>query len=82
MARFRVELVQSVVELRSNHITKTKLVRRPNSELRPREHLTEREINKLIEVAKRNRWGQRDSTMVLMAYRHGLLRPAMVRCGI
>src|SRR5262249_61279744 len=49
-----------------------KLIRRPNSELRPREHLTEREINKLIEVARRNRWGQRDSAMILIAFRHGL----------
>ena len=46
--------------------------RRPNSELRPREHLTEREVEKLIEAAKRNRWGQRDSTMILIAFRHGL----------
>jgi integrase len=46
--------------------------RRPNSELRPREHLTEREVGKLIEVAKRNRRGGRDSTMILIAFRHGL----------
>ena len=31
--------------------------RRPNSELRPREHLTEREVEMLIEAAKANRWG-------------------------
>ena len=47
-------------------------VRLPNSKYRTREYLTEREVNKLIEAAKGNRWGQRDSTMVLMAYRHGL----------
>lgn len=46
--------------------------RRPNAELRPREHLTEREVGKLIEAAKGNRWGQRDSTMLLVAFRHGL----------
>ena len=46
--------------------------RRPNAELRPREHLTEREVEKLIDAAKRNRWGQRDSTMLLIAFRHGL----------
>jgi type 1 fimbriae regulatory protein FimB/type 1 fimbriae regulatory protein FimE len=46
--------------------------RRPNSELRPREHLTEREIELLIEAAKRNRWGHRDATMILIAFRHGL----------
>src|SRR6478735_5158717 len=46
--------------------------RRPNAELRPREHLTEREVEKLIETAKGNRWGQRNSTMILIAFRHGL----------
>jgi integrase len=48
------------------------LRRRPNAELRTREHLTEREVGRLIEAAKDNRHGHRDSTMVLVAYRHGL----------
>jgi len=46
--------------------------RRPNSELRPREHLTEREVEKLVEAAKGNRHGARDSTMILIGFRHGL----------
>src|ERR1019366_6011520 len=46
--------------------------RRPNSELRPREHLTAREVEKLIEAAKSNRHGARDSTMILIGFRHGL----------
>ena len=46
--------------------------RRPNSELRPREHLTEREVEKLVEAAKGNRHGARDSTMVLIGFRHAL----------
>jgi integrase len=46
--------------------------RRPNADYRTREHLTETEIEKLIEAAKTNRHGHRDSTMVLVAYRHGL----------
>ena len=54
--------------------------RRPNSELRPREHLTEREVESLIEAAKRNRWGQRDSTMLLIAFRHGLRASEL--CGL
>src|SRR6202035_1300165 len=49
--------------------------RPPNAELRTREHLTEAEVERLMEVARKNRWGHRDATMVLMAYRHGL-RPA------
>jgi hypothetical protein len=40
---------------------------------RPREYLTEREIEKLMEAARGNRWGHRDATAILIAYRHGLL---------
>ena len=46
--------------------------RRPNAAYRKREHLTEIEIEKLIEAAKSNRYGHRDATMILVAYRHGL----------
>jgi hypothetical protein len=43
-----------------------------NSEYRSREHLTPSEVEKLIEAAKTNRYGHRDATMLLVAYRHGL----------
>jgi integrase len=46
--------------------------RQSNSELRTREYLTESEVERLINAAKGNRWGHRDATMVLVAYRHGL----------
>src|SRR5271165_3941577 len=46
--------------------------RKPNAEYRSREHLTEAEVEKLLEAAKGNRHGHRDYTMVLVAYRHGL----------
>jgi len=46
--------------------------RPPNADLRTREYLTEAEVEKLIEEAKGNRWGHRDATMVLVAFRHGL----------
>jgi integrase len=46
--------------------------RRSNSELRTREYLTEAEVERLVNAAKGNRWGHRDATMVLVAYRHGL----------
>jgi integrase len=46
--------------------------RRQNGDLRTREYLTEHEVERLIDAAKRNRHGQRDATMVLVAYRHGL----------
>ena len=46
--------------------------RLPNSELRTREHLTEAEVERLIKATKDNRYGHRDATMILVAYRHGL----------
>jgi integrase len=46
--------------------------RRPNRDLRTREHLTEAEVERLIEATKRNRYGHRDATMILVTYRHGL----------
>jgi integrase len=42
--------------------------RRPNAELRSREHLTLDEVERLIAAAN----GHRDATMLLVAYRHGL----------
>src|SRR5262249_21645110 len=48
------------------------LRRRPNAELRTREHLTAGEIDALIDAAKANRYGHRDATMILLAFRHGL----------
>ena len=45
----------------------------PNAQLRPREYLTPAEVDELMAVArKRGRYGHRDATMILMAYRHGL----------
>jgi type 1 fimbriae regulatory protein FimB/type 1 fimbriae regulatory protein FimE len=75
MGKARLKLVSPTTVKR----TVTPL-RRPNADIRPREHLTEREIGKLIETAKGNRWGQRDSTMILIAFRHGL-RASEV-CGL
>jgi integrase len=46
--------------------------RRRNAEVRSREHLTQAEVERLIAAAGKNRNGHRDSTMVLVAYRHGL----------
>ena len=43
-----------------------------NSEYRSREHLTPSEVEQLIEAAKTNRYGHRDATMLLVAFRHGL----------
>jgi integrase len=46
--------------------------RQSNAAYRTREYLTETEVAALIEQVKDNRHGQRDATMVLVAYRHGL----------
>jgi integrase len=46
--------------------------RRPNAELRTREYLTEPEIELMLAAVKGNRWAQRDATMLLVAFRHGL----------
>lgn len=56
-------------------------LRKPkNSERREREHLTPHEVNKLMKAAKSmGRHGHRDSTMILLAYRHGLRVSELVR---
>jgi type 1 fimbriae regulatory protein FimB/type 1 fimbriae regulatory protein FimE len=52
--------------------------RRRNSDLRTREYLTEAEVERLIEAARDNRWGHRDTTMLLIAFRHGLRASELV----
>jgi type 1 fimbriae regulatory protein FimB/type 1 fimbriae regulatory protein FimE len=39
---------------------------------RNREHLTPREIKRLLKAARGNRYGLRDHTLILLAYTHGL----------
>ena len=83
---------QSVNAERAKHMAKSHLklvtpatVRRtvtpkrlPNADLRTREHLTEAEVERLMKAARGNRWGHRDATMVLVAYRHGLRASELV----
>jgi integrase len=67
MAKPRLRLVTPTTENR------TVALRRPkNGALRTREHLTIDEVERLIEAAKSNRYGHRDTLMVLLAFRHGL----------
>jgi len=48
-------------------------IRVPNTERRSREYLTEGEVEKLMAAAEKlGRHGHRDSTIILIAYRHGL----------
>ena len=60
-------------------VNRTVTPKRPaNRKLRTREYLIEAEIERLLGAAKRNRWGQRDTTMILVAYRHGLRASELV----
>jgi len=52
--------------------------RKPNAELRTREYLDEFEVERLMRAAKANRNDQRDSTMILIAFRHGLRAAELV----
>jgi type 1 fimbriae regulatory protein FimB/type 1 fimbriae regulatory protein FimE len=45
---------------------RTVAIRKPNTELRSREYLKD-EVAKLMKAPSGNRWGQRDTTMVLVA---------------
>ena len=49
-----------------------------NADLRRREYLTEAEVERLMEAAQGQPVGLRDSTMVLVAYRHGLRASELV----
>src|SRR5262249_52294538 len=73
MAKPRLALVSPTTKNR----TVTPL-RRPNAELRTREHLTAGEVEALMTAAKSNRYGHRDATMILIAYRHGLRAAELV----
>ena len=65
MAKPRLRLVAPTTENR------TVAPRRPkNGDIRTREHLTIDEVERLIEAAKKNRYGHRDALMVLLAFRH------------
>jgi integrase len=67
MAKSHLKLVSPATENR----TVAMPLRRPNAELRTREYLTDAEVERLTDVAKDNRYGHRDATMILVAYRHG-----------
>ena len=71
----RLKLVEPEAENRA--VPPTRLA---NSKYRSREHLTPSEVEKLIEAAKTNRYGHRDTTMLLVAYRHGLRASEL--CGL
>jgi hypothetical protein len=63
IAKSNLRLVAPDAELRT-----VTLRRHSNRDMgRDREHLTEHEVERLIKVARGNRYGQRDATMILTA---------------
>jgi integrase len=52
--------------------------RRPNADMRTCEYLTDAEVVRLMDAGKRNRYGHRDATMILIAYRHGMRAAELV----
>jgi integrase len=55
------------------HQNRSVPVRPPNAALRTREYLTAKEVEKLTATARsRARYGLRDATLILVAFRHGL----------
>jgi integrase len=55
-----------------SNVNRSVPVRPANADLRQREYLTPDEVGKLTKVARDGRYGQRDATLILVAYRHGL----------
>jgi integrase len=73
MAKSRLRLVTPTI------VNRTVTPKRPpNKDLRTREHLTEAEVERLIKATQDNRYGHRDATMILVAYRHGLRAAELV----
>ena len=73
MAKSHLKLVTPATVKRA--VTPKRL---PNADLRTREYLTEAEVERLMNAARKNRWGHRDATMILVAYRHGLRASELV----
>src|SRR5262245_43375914 len=66
----------------STIVNRTVTLRRPrNADLREREYLTPKEVERLQDAArKHSRYGHRDATAILIAYRHGLRASEL--CGL
>src|SRR3974390_373652 len=73
MTKMHLRLVRPATKKRTVAPT-----RPPNSAVRTREYLTETEVERLTNAARKNRWGHRDATMILVAYRHGLRASELV----
>src|SRR5207302_10341918 len=67
MGNTHLKLVAPTIEKRTVMPRRAK-----NADLRTREYLTEQEIEALMTTARQNRYGHRDASMILIAFRHGL----------
>jgi len=56
--------------VRPRHKNRSVLVRPQNDELRSREYLTVAEVERLMKAAQHGRYGHRDATLILVAFRH------------
>jgi integrase len=67
MAKSHLRVVAPTKEIRT--VTPRRL---KNAAVRTREHLTPNEVERLMKAVGDNRYGHRDRTMIMTAYRHGL----------
>jgi type 1 fimbriae regulatory protein FimB/type 1 fimbriae regulatory protein FimE len=67
VANTHLKLVTPAIEKRTVMPRRAK-----NADLRTREYLIAHEIEALVAAARQNRYGHRDATMILIAFRHGL----------
>ena len=69
-----LKLVEAGIAVKTTYKLKSSPPRKPkNIDRRSREHLSPKEIDRLMNAARQvGRHGYRDSTMILVAYRHGL----------
>src|SRR5436305_13427087 len=67
MGNPHLELVTPTIQKRTVMPRRAK-----NATLRTREYLTRSEVEALMAGARQNRYGHRDATMILIAFRHGL----------
>ena len=65
-----------------NNIFRSVLGRPQNAALRSREYLTPQEVEKLMRQARQGRYGHRDATLILIAFRHGPASFRDLRSGV
>jgi integrase len=81
-ARYRASLSPLMAHCVYPGVDREGRYRRVTGPARTRRYLTGREVEKLIEAARKHgRYGHRDATMILLAYRHGLRASGLKTSG-